>query len=131
MKKILSALVLVFVMLTSVTSAFAAAPQVRVTAPWSEDPNHPDYLVNQPLVEWTQYDPDPGQYFKDFQVIIYDSNWNIVYDSGILPQNSTANDRSFYVPVSLPRGQVLAVGVVVHDNTGEQGGKFSYMYLQP
>lgn len=133
MKKILSALVLVFVMLTSATSAFAAKPQVIITSPWSNDQNHPDYFVTQPQITWTQHDPDAGAYFSTYWVLIRDENWNLVWDSGLVTQNSTANNKSISVPVTLPKGQTLNVSVSVQDNNGDwnESNYIKYLYIQP
>ncbi len=133
MKKIVSALILVFVMLSSATSAFAAPPQVIITSPSSGDENQPDYFVNQPLIQWTQHDPDPGQYFKEYYLYIFDpTDWSIVWFSGIITQNSTSNNVSYSVPIDLPKGKTLAVMVNVSDNTSEWSHtNIKYMHLQP
>lgn len=133
MKKILSALVLVFVMLASTTSAFAAKPQVLITTPWSDNESYPDHLVNQPVIKWTQHDSDPGHYFKEHYIYIFDTtDWSVVWYSGLITQNSNSDTAAYNVPITLPKGKTLAVSVNVSDNTGEWSQAYiKFMHLQP
>jgi hypothetical protein len=133
MKKLLSSLILVFILLTFTTSAFAAGnqPSVSVTTPWSTSQSSPSTFSYQPNIEWYQSDPDSNTVFKDYWIIIYDANWNVVYNSGIVTQNTTSNTQSHQVPIALPKYESLPVVVHVTDNQGnsELTHPVHYLYI--
>ncbi|WP_240420170.1 hypothetical protein [Paenibacillus periandrae] len=117
MKKLFSIILLMFVMLTSATSAFAAPPDVFITTPSSTSELNPSVYSVQPPIVWDQYDAD-SLYFKEYWIIIYDPSYNVIYDSGIVGQYQSATHKSVNVP-TLPTNRTLLVTVNVSDSNDE------------
>ncbi|MZQ84940.1 hypothetical protein GQF01_22775 [Paenibacillus sp. 5J-6] len=131
MKKIVSSLFLAILMLAFSTSAFAAAPNVVVNTPFSSISGNPTVYSYQPPIAWYQNDTDANSYFAEYWILIYDESWNVVYDSGVVTQNTTQKNMSVVVP-TLPKNTTLAVGVSVKDNTGAwtSDTTVKFMYIE-
>ncbi|MGO4495981.1 PKD domain-containing protein [Paenibacillus sp. 2RAB27] len=76
----------------------------------------PSYVnTRQPTITWNQADPDAGTTFAAFQVVLKDESGNVVVDSGIKPQGTSATTQEWITTIVLSQGQKYQVQVRVFD----------------
>ncbi|CAH1199542.1 hypothetical protein PAECIP111891_01304 [Paenibacillus allorhizoplanae] len=76
----------------------------------------PSYVnTRQPTITWNQTDPDAGTTFAAFQVVLKDEVGNVVVDSGIKPQGTSATTQEWITTQLLAQGQKYQVQVRVFD----------------
>jgi hypothetical protein len=76
----------------------------------------PSYVnTRQPTITWNQTDPDAGTTFAAFQVVLKDESGNVVIDSGIKPQGTSATTQEWITTLALTQGQKYQVQVRVFD----------------
>ncbi|GED58861.1 hypothetical protein ABER61_21670 [Brevibacillus formosus] len=109
-------------------------PYVKILTPPSNKSESPTiYFNEQPKIQWFQSDPDNNTVFKTFWVLVYDKNFNNIYSSTVLPQNTSNTTNSFEIPVTLPRNQTLYIAVSVQDESGNWSWTddgMHFMYIQ-
>lgn len=106
---------------TSSVSTQNTPSDTDIFSPPSKDPYNPTILkYGDPiLITWSQTDPDPNTVFKTFWVIVSDNETGVVYNPGVLPQNTSNNFQSFLIPNDkLPSNRLLYVSVGVQDEAG-------------
>jgi alpha-tubulin suppressor-like RCC1 family protein len=91
------------------------APQVAVVLPSGTQGTPTETSSTKPIVSWTQTDA-ALTIFTGYQVQILDAaGTTVVVDSGVMPQNTTANSASWTVAAPLPTNQNFQVRVKVSD----------------
>ncbi|WP_179136313.1 fibronectin type III domain-containing protein [Paenibacillus sp. 32352] len=107
------------------------APKVSIASPLGTQNSPATINVSKPPIGWKQVDSELTT-FKAYQVQILDETGAaIIMDSGILPQDTTADSGSWQVSDALPVGQKLQIRVKVSDGAAwSDWSVSSYMVIQ-
>lgn len=106
------------------------APSASVTFP-SGTESDPTIVLNnfRPVIGWNQSDPDTGYSFSYYQIQVAESSGGVVYDSGMMLQNTTSGTNTHTPFIDLPAGKNLMVRVKVWDQYGADSGWSPYKWL--
>jgi hypothetical protein len=108
------------------------APSASVTFPSGTESNPTIVLNNfRPVISWNQSDPDTGYSFSYYQIQVAESSGGVVYDSGMMLQNTTSGTNTHTPFIDLPAGKKLMVRVKVWDQYGADSGwsPYKWMYI--